>query len=352
MDPSAPSAVFLVVLTRTASDSDHDLALGAARAIHPGASLAIGAGWSAIVVGDGVRPVNVEPLRHLSMVDRVVPVKAPYRFASREAFDHRLPVQLGVGRGGPLEATEIGGEAPIAVMVRCPAVLGHEEQLFSVAALASKAGATLLDAGRVPRGDGGRRDYGPSSALRELRAAADRAGMAVSVEVADAAEIEALSGLADVLQVGSRNMQDFSLLHELGRRDLPVLLKRGAGATIEEFLLAAEYVLANGNGRVILCESGIRTFDAGDQLRLQVSAIPVLRGATHLPVMVDVSIATGDQRLIPPVARAAIAAGADGVILEVTIQDQDPSLSAIPLSCLEQLVSDLRVVAAAVGRVA
>lgn len=349
MDVSPPVAVWVVVLASTASSLDRHQAIQSARAIHPGASLATGEGWSAIVVGDGVRPVDVEPLRRLWMVDRFVLAKAPYRFASRQVFARRPPVRVAAGHR-TTRATEIGGHAPITVMVRCPAILGDEERLLDVAATAGNAGAALLDAGRIRR-NGERRGSGdPVSALRRVKAVADGAGMAVCVEVVDPVEIPPLSGVADVLQVGSRNMQDFSLLRELGRSDLPVILKRGPGATTEEFLLAAEYVLANGNGRVILCESGIRTFEAGEQLRLQVSAIPVLRGATHLPVMADPSVATPDQRLVPAAARASIAAGADGVIVEVAAGQARRSLPGIPLSSLEQLVSDLRAVAEASGR--
>jgi 3-deoxy-7-phosphoheptulonate synthase len=184
-----------------------------------------------------------------------------------------------------------------------------------------------------------------------VRAISEAEGLALCAEVSDYRRIREVSGVADVLQVGSRNMQDFNLLRELGHADRPVLLKRGPGATVEEFLLAAEYVLSHGNGRVILCESGIRTFDVAGKPRFEINAIPVIKQATHLPVIADPSQATSHGRLVPAVARAAVAAGADGLVLEVTDDEaRERDGAAIGLPSLRALMAELDPIAQAVGR--
>jgi len=163
--------------------------------------------------------------------------------------------------------------------------------------------------------------------------------MPACVEVSDTQEVAVVTRIASMVEVGSRNMQHFQLLRHLGRASLPVLIRRAPGATAEEFLLAAEYVLANGNGRALLCESGIRAFDESRRARFDINAVPLLRQATHLPVLADPSSSTPHPTLVPPVARAAVAAGADGILLAVGAIDDD---RAIGIDTFRRLVSDIR----------
>jgi 3-deoxy-7-phosphoheptulonate synthase len=186
-----------------------------------------------------------------------------------------------------------------------------------------------------------------------LRAASDRHDLKLITEVMEIAQIELIERYADVLQVGARNMQNYSLLRELGRAQKPVLLKRGISATIEEWLLSAEYVLAGGNKNVILCERGIRTFESYTRNTLDISAIPVVQSLSHLPVVVDPSHGTGRRDKVAPMARAAVAAGADGLLVEVHNDPDharsDGAQSLFPAQ-FERLMAELRVIAPAIGR--
>lgn len=316
--------------------------------------MASGDAWAAIALADGSRPVDVRCFLDLPSVVRVVDVTAPYRLASREVFQGDTHVLVGrePGRDPASLGAEVGGRAPITVMIGCGAATLGEDRLRHLLGEAREAGATLLFAGELASVSG---MDDPSvaglSQIARVRAIAEEVGLAVCVEVSDHRQIADVSTVADVLQVGSRNMQDFNLLRELGQVERPVLLKRGFGATVEEFLLAAEYVLSHGNGRVILCESGIRTFDTHGLPRFEINAIPVIKGSTHLPLMADPSHATQHGRLVPAVARAAIAAGADGLVLEVAEHDgQEETETAIGLETFERLLEDLDPIANAVGR--
>jgi 3-deoxy-7-phosphoheptulonate synthase len=189
--------------------------------------------------------------------------------------------------------------------------------------------------------------------LRLLREAADRNGLLVVSEVMDLTQISLVAQYADILQVGARNMQSFTLLRELGRQRKPVLLKRGISATIEELLLSAEYILAGGNYDVILCERGIRTFETYTRNTMDISAIPVVKKLSHLPIMADPSHGTGRRDKVAPMARAAVAAGSDGLLVEVH-PDPDHALSdgaqSLRPGQFEELMSQLRIIAPAVGR--
>ena len=339
----------VVVLDPRASNGEREEALAAAGALHPGAAMARGDTWAAIAIGDGVGPIEVESFRNLASVERIVDVSAPYRLASREVFAQDTSVV--VRRSSDVPGPAIGGGEPIVVMASCAAAaMDGERRLATLAGPVREAGAMLLFAGEITTGV----DHLPGitlQAMAGIRSIAEDAGMALCVEVSDARQIAEVAEVADLLQVGSRNMQDFNLLRELGRADRPVLLKRGPAATVEEFLLAAEYVLSHGNGRVILCESGIRTFDPLGKPRFEINAIPVIKGATHLPLMADPSQATPHARLVPAVARAAIAAGADGLVLEVAELDgQEETEATIGLNTLRRLLADLDLIAHAVGR--
>jgi 3-deoxy-7-phosphoheptulonate synthase len=277
-------------------------------------------------------------------------IVSPYKLASRTFRPGGTIVKVQRGGGPPVE---IGGER-VTVMAGPCSVESHD-QIERTAELVARSGAKVIRGGAFkPRtspysfqGLGG-------EGLELLRAAADRNGLLVVSEVMDTTQIELVSQFADILQVGARNMQNFNLLRELGNRRKPVLLKRGISATIEELLLSAEYILAGGNYDVILCERGIRTFENYTRNTMDISAIPVVKKLSHLPMVADPSHGTGRRDKVAPMARAAVAAGADGLLLEVH-PDPDHALSdgaqSLYPAQFEELMGQLRMIATAVGRV-
>jgi 3-deoxy-7-phosphoheptulonate synthase len=257
----------------------------------------------------GQREVNVQDIASLPGVRDVHPTGSNYKLASRAFRPEGTVIQFDGGLA-------IGGNA-VAVMAG-PCSVESREQLFAVAEAVSSAGAQCLRGGAFkprtsPYSFQGLRE----PALRMLREAGERFGLITVSEVMEISQIPAMLPYIDILQVGSRNMQNFDLLRELGKVRKPVLLKRGIAATIEELLLAAEYIMAGGNYKVILCERGIRTFETYTRNTLDISAIPILKQLSHLPVIADPSHGTGRRDKVVPMARAAVAAGADGLIIEV-----------------------------------
>jgi 3-deoxy-7-phosphoheptulonate synthase len=246
----------------------------------------------------------------------------------------------------------VGGTEVIAMAGPCS--VESAEQVGAVAKCVAASGARILRGGAFkPRTSPySFQGYG-EEALKWMRAAADANGMAVISEVMDPRQIEMMMRYVDCLQVGARNMQNFDLLKELGRVRRPVLLKRGLSATIEEWLLSAEYVLAGGNSQVILCERGIRTFENYTRNTLDISAIPVVKKRSHLPIVVDPSHGTGRREKVIPMARAAVAAGADGLIIEVH-NNPEKALSDGPQSLypdqFDRLMGELRIIAPVLGR--
>jgi len=246
----------------------------------------------------------------------------------------------------------IGG-AGIVIMAG-PCAVESEEQLLAVACAVKTAGASVLRGGAFkprtsPYSFQGLREEG----LALLALARERTGLPLVTEVMDARHLEAVLGCADILQVGSRNMHNYSLLEEVGRCRVPVLLKRGMSATIDEYLHAAEYVLKGGNDRVILCERGIRTFEPSTRNTLDLNAVPMLKHRTHLPVIVDPSHGTGHDWMVAPMACAAVAAGADGLLVEVhpdPVHALSDGAQALTLDGFACLVRQVAAVAAAVGR--
>ena len=235
-----------------------------------------------------------------------------------------------------------------------PCSVETEEQIAAAAAAVKKAGAKILRGGAFkPRSSPYSFQGLGEDGLRMMRAAADAEGLKGVSEVMDVSQIELVADYADILQVGARNMQNYTLLRELGKARTPVLLKRGIAATIEEWLLSAEYVLAGGNTDVILCERGIRTFESYTRNTLDISAIPVIQKLSHLPIIADPSHGTGLRDKVAPMARAAIAAGADGLIIEVH-PDPDHALSDGAQSIFppqfDRLMAELRIIAPAIGR--
>jgi 3-deoxy-7-phosphoheptulonate synthase len=281
----------------------------------------------------------------MEAVQEVHPVFAPYKLASHQFRPEGTVVDLGRG-------VKVGGRE--VVVMAGPCSVESLEQMETIAAVVSRLGI------RVMRGGAFKPRTSPYSfqglgrqGLEYFRKVADKYGIVMVSEVMDQTQIQLMLDYVDVLQVGARNMQNYNLLKELGKVSRPVLLKRGIAATLEELLLSAEYIMSGGNYNVILCERGIRTFESSTRNTLDVSAIPVVKKLSHLPIIADPSHATGRRDKVLPMARAAVAAGADGILVEVH-HDPEHALSDGPQALfpeqLEQLMKQLRVIAAAVDR--
>jgi 3-deoxy-7-phosphoheptulonate synthase len=277
-------------------------------------------------------------------VQEVLRITEPYKLASRSFRPENTVVSVGDVR--------IGAEEVIVMAGPCSAE--SEEQVEATASAVKRAGAKVLRGGAFkPRSSPYSFQGLGEAGLRMLRTAADRHDLKLITEVMEASQIDLVEEYADVLQVGARNMQNYSLLRDLGHASKPVLLKRGISATIEEWLLSAEYILAGGNKNVILCERGIRTFESYTRNTLDISAIPVVQQLSHLPVIVDPSHGTGRRDKVAPMARAAVAAGADGLLIEVHCDPDharsDGAQSMFPAQ-FERLMAELRIIAPAIGR--
>jgi 3-deoxy-7-phosphoheptulonate synthase len=271
-------------------------------------------------------------------------IASPYKLASRGFRPGGTVVRIG--------NVEVGGER--VVVMAGPCSVENRDQINQSAEAVAKAGATVIRGGAFkPRSSPYAFQGLGEAGLQMLREAADRNGLLVVSEVMDQTQIPVVAQYSDILQVGARNMQNFNLLRELGRQRKPVLLKRGIAATIEELLLSAEYIMAGGNYDVILCERGIRTFETYTRNTMDISAIPVVKKLSHLPIVADPSHGTGRRDKVTPMARAAVAAGADGLLVEVH-PDPDRALSdgaqSLRPEQFEDLMRQLRMIAAAVGR--
>ncbi|WP_420126146.1 3-deoxy-7-phosphoheptulonate synthase [Longimicrobium sp.] len=278
-------------------------------------------------------------------VESVHPVLKPYKLASREFSPGASIVRIGKG-------VQIGGRG--LAVIAGPCSVEGRDMLRQTARSVSAAGAELLRGGAFkPRSSPYAFQGLGEAGLRMLAEVRAETGLPIVTEVMDTRQVELVAEYADVLQIGARNMQNFSLLSEVGRVQRPVLLKRGMSATVKEFLMAAEYIMAQGNRDVILCERGIRTYETATRNTLDIAAIPVLKAETHLPVMVDPSHAGGRTDLVAPLSFAAIAAGADGLVVEVhpspeqALSDGDQSLT---LSGFDSLMQAIRPFAHAAGR--
>jgi len=288
-----------------------------------------------------VEPADFEVLEGVKEARRIM---SPYKLASR----HFRPAGTVVKAGD----VEIGGSR--VVVMAGPCSVESREQVMRIAERVARAGARVIRGGAFkPRTSPYTFQGLGEEGLRWLREAADQHGLLVVSEVMDQTQIPLVAAYADILQVGARNMQNFNLLREVGRQAKPVLLKRGISATIEELLLSAEYILVEGNYDVILCERGIRTFETSTRNTMDLAAIPVVKKLSHLPIIADPSHATGRRDKVLPMARAAVAAGADGLLIEVH-HDPDHALSDGAQSLwpeqFEELMGQLRIIAQAVGR--
>jgi 3-deoxy-7-phosphoheptulonate synthase len=271
-------------------------------------------------------------------------IVSPYKLASRSFRPAGTVVRVG--------DVDVGGER--VVVMAGPCSVESRDQIERSAEIVARLGAQVIRGGAFkPRSSPYAFQGLGEEGLQMLRAAADRNGLLVVSEVMDLTQIPLVAQYADILQVGARNMQSFTLLRELGKLRKPVLLKRGISATIEELLLSAEYILAGGNYDVILCERGIRTFETYTRNTMDISAIPVVKKLSHLPIIADPSHGTGRRDMVAPMGRAAVAAGADGLLMEVH-PDPDHALSdgaqSLRFEQFEELMSQLRIIVPAVGR--
>jgi 3-deoxy-7-phosphoheptulonate synthase len=294
-------------------------------------------------IGDG-RPVNRDQFMRLQGVDRVVPISRPYKLASREFRPENSIF--------PLDGVQAGGKD--VIIIAGPCSVESRSQLLETAIAVREAGAHALRGGAFkPRTSPYSFQGLGEEGLELLAEAREITGMPVVTEVMSPEQIPLIAQYADVLQIGARNMQNFTLLHAAGESQQPVLLKRGMMATVEELLMAAEYILSHGNRRILLCERGIRTFETATRNTTDINAVPVLKSLTHLPVILDPSHSTGHWEYVSAVARAGIAAGADGLIVEVH-PNPDEALSdgiqSLKPERFVELVNQVKAIAQAVGR--
>ncbi|HEX8907237.1 MAG TPA: 3-deoxy-7-phosphoheptulonate synthase [Longimicrobiaceae bacterium] len=296
-----------------------------------------------LVGNDG--KVNADRLESLGGVLEIIHVSQPYKQVSREWREEPTIVELGNG-------TRIGGDD--VVVMAGPCSVESEEQIVGIAHRLREAGATILRGGAYkPRTSPYSFQGMGEAGLKLLAKAREETGMAIVTEALDEESLSAVARYADIIQIGARNMQNFSLLRRAGRTGKPILLKRGMAATVKDLLLSAEYILAEGNGQVILCERGVRGFDPHTRNLLDLTAIPVVKSLSHLPIIADPSHGTGLRAKVIPMARAAVAAGADGLMVEVHPDPEramsDGAQSLYP-NQFEELMEQIAVIAEAIGR--
>jgi 3-deoxy-7-phosphoheptulonate synthase len=295
------------------------------------------------VVGNG-RPLDREQIERWDGVERTVPILRPFKLASRDFHPQDTVFTVG--------GVTIGGRQ--LVLMAGPCAVESRDQLLEAAQSVSEAGAHFLRGGAFkPRTSPYSFQGLGEEGLRLLAQAREETGLPVVTEVVEPQMVALVSVYADILQIGARNMHNYALLHAVGEAQRPVLLKRGMMSTIEELLMAAEYVLSHGNERVILCERGIRTFEPYTRNTLDISAVPLLKQLSHLPVLVDPSHGTGKWELVEPVARAAVAAGADGLLIEVHPHPEEAlsdGAQSLKPARFASLIEGLRPIAEAVGR--
>jgi 3-deoxy-7-phosphoheptulonate synthase len=311
-----------------------------------GFQINISVGAERTIIGAiGVKPnFDTRNISVLDGVEEVYRVTTPYKLAGRSFQEHNSVIKI--------KDVEIGSNH--VVMMSGPCSVENEDQIFRLAKVVAESGAKILRGGAFkPRTSPYAFQGLGEEGLKLLRAAADKYNLLVITEVMQIEQIELIYKYTDIFQLGARNMQNFSLLKELGKIDKAIMLKRGIAATIEEWLMSAEYILAGGNKDVILCERGIRTFESATRNTFDLSAIPVIHKKSHLPIIADPSHATGLRDQVPPMARAAVAAGADGLMIEIH-HDPESALSDGPQALLPatylKLMEECRLIANAIGR--
>jgi len=259
-------------------------------------------------VGDQRGKENLRLVESLPGVEKTVPILKPYKLASRESKEGNTVIRV--------KDVQIGGGT--FVVMAGPCAVESDEQMMESAYVVKKGGADILRGGAFkPRTSPYSFQGMEEEGLKLLKRAREKSGLPIITEVVNPADVDLVEEYADVFQIGARNIQNFALLKEVGRAKKPVLIKRGMMTTIEELLMSAEYILSSGNSEVILCERGIRTFETATRNTLDISAVPVLKELTHLPVIVDPSHASGTWKYVRPLAKCALAVGADGIMIEV-----------------------------------
>jgi len=295
------------------------------------------------IIGNG-RPLDNKQIERMDGVERTVPILRPFKLASRDFHPQDTVVTV--------NGVSIGGQQ--LTMMAGPCAVESRDQLMETARAVKKAGAKVLRGGAFkPRTSPYSFQGLGEEGLRLLAEAREQTGLLVVTEVMEPQMVPLVATYADILQVGARNMQNYALLHTVGEAQRPVLLKRGMMSTIEEMLMAAEYILSHGNDRLLLCERGIRTFETYTRNTLDINAVPLLKQLSHLPVIVDPSHGTGKWELVEPVSRASVAAGADGLIIEVHPHPEEAlsdGVQSLKPARFAALVQSLRPVAEAVGR--
>ena len=334
----------LIVMKPSATASEIDAVVEAVHSMNLRAHPLAGATRTAIGITGNTGVIDGRRFESLSGVAEVIRVTKPYKLIALDLRPEKTIVRVG-------DATIGGNELAI---IAGPCAIESREQAFAVADAVKQSGARFFRGGVCkPRTSPysfqglGEKGWMIMSEIRE------RFGLKVVSEALDDSSVDLVEQHCDIIQIGTRNMQNFSLLKRAGRSKLPVLLKRGMAATLEEFLLAAEYIMAEGNYNVILCERGIRTFETYTRNTFDIAAIPVIKKLSHLPMLADPSHGTGRRDKVPPMARAAVAAGADGLIIEVH-NDPDHALSdgaqSLEPGQFAQLMGELRIIAPAIGR--
>lgn len=294
-------------------------------------------------IGDREK-ISEIPLAALPGVEKVIPIMKPYKLVSREFHPESTLVKVG--------PVEIGGE--YFAVIAGPCAVENEEQIIASAKAAKEMGASILRGGAFkPRSSPYSFQGLGEEGLRLLARARDITGLPVVTEVVDVRHVVVVANHVDVLQIGARNMQNFLLLREVGMQQKPVLLKRGMSSTVEELLMAAEYIVQGGNTNVILCERGIRTFETATRNTLDLSSVPIVKNLSHLPIIVDPSHATGKREVITALARGALAVGADGVMVEIH-PDPKAALCDGPQSLdfeqFGEMMKELKTMAPPLGR--
>lgn len=295
------------------------------------------------IIGDK-KSLNAEVMSSMPGVENIVPIMKPYKLVGRELKKDNTVVEVG--------DVKIGG--PEIVVMAGPCAVENEEIFFATAKKVKEAGAKILRGGSFkPRTSPYAFQGLGEDGLKILSSAGKETGLKIVTEVLDTRDVELVQKYADILQIGARNMQNFRLLREVGKSGKPVLLKRGIAATIEELLMAAEYIAAEGNDNIVLCERGIRTYETSTRNTLDISAIPVVKELSHLPIVVDPSHASGTWKYVSAISKAAIAAGADGLMIEVHMSPEtalcDGPQSLNPDRFMH-LMNEIRPVLRAVGR--
>jgi len=336
----------MIVEMRTgASQGEIDDVVNRAKSLELDVQLNLGTDKTVVaLLGSNTGQLSPDIFAVLPGVESVTRIMKPYKLASREFKAEDSLVSI--------DGIEVGGKR--IVVMAGPCAVENEEQLMEVARAVKESGASILRGGAFkPRTSPFSFQGLKKAGLELLAQVREQSGIPVITEVLDPRDVSLVSDYADILQVGSRNMQNFVLLTKIGKSKRPAVLKRGFSCTVTEWLTAADYLLAEGNNQVILCERGIRTFEESVRFSLDISSIPVIKKASHLPLIVDPSHAAGHYSLVPAIAKAAVAAGADGLLIEVHPNPKEAlvdGLQSLTPSGFARLMEELRPIAKSVGR--